>query len=130
MYKTVFPCIRITRNSFKNTGFLKQFNENYNFNRTYLNVLKVKERNVNIRSISYENEVDSNYLETIAEKDLFFDMIDGSNISLIKELLYSKSNDPIILKLNKCENQEQVSMCNYSLIIQIFNDQFLDICDT
>lgn len=130
MYKTVFPCIRITRNSFKNIGFLKQFNENYNFNRTYLNVLKVKERNVNIRSISYENEVDSNYLETIAEKDLFFDMIDGSNISLIKELLYSKSNDPIILKLNKCENQEQVSMCNYSLNIQIFNDQFLDICDT
>lgn len=121
MYKTVVPCIRITRNSIKNIGFVKQFNENYNINRRYFNFLKVKEKPLyNIRSISNQNEVDSNYLESIAEKDLFFDMIDGGNISLIKELLYSKSTDSIILKLNKCENQEEVSN-NYSSIIQIFN---------
>lgn len=108
MFKTVFPCFRITRNSFKYISYVKQISANCNTNRTYLTVTQKPLNNVNNRRISFKNVVNSRYY-SIADKDLFFDMIDGdNNISLINEFLYSKSTDPIILKLNKCENQEEV----------------------
>lgn len=112
MFKTAFPCIRITRKSFKYIGYLKQISEN----RTYLTVIQKPLSIINNKRISYENQVNSRYLSN-ADKDLFFDMIDGeNNISLIKDLLYSKSTDPIILNLNKCENQEEVSVTLYIIV--------------
>lgn len=116
MYKTLFPCVRITRNSFKNIGFLKKINESYNINRSYFNILKVKEKLLNnmksIRSISYENEVDGNILDSSIDKDLYFEMTDGGNNISLKELLYSQSKDSIILNLNNCQNEDEVNIIN------------------
>lgn len=110
MYKTFIPCVRVTRNSFNNVGFLRIFKESSNFNRAYFNISKVKEKplnNINIRSVSCENEVNGSVLESLADKNLYVDMIDSGN--LIKDLLYPESTDPIILNLNNCEHQDEVS---------------------
>lgn len=109
MYKTIIPYIRVTRNSFNNVCFLKKVKESSNyFNRAYFNISKVKGKplnNIKVRSVSLENEV--NALESLTDKNLYVDMIDSGN--LIKDLLYPESTDPIILNLNKCEHQDEVS---------------------